>query len=82
MDKNSIEQASRLRDWVKQEFSVPNGIDLVILANLLATAILSTDITTLTKTFGRSQVNRLALRRLQSAFRLLKKANLLKYKED
>lgn len=82
MDKNAIEQVNKLRNCVQQEFGVTSGSDLVLIANLLATAILSTDITTLIKTFSRSQTNRLALRRLQSAFRLLKKANLMKYKEE
>jgi len=82
MDKNAIEQVNKLRNWVQQEFGVTSGSDLVLISNLLTTAILSTDITTLIKTFSRSQTNRLALRRLQSAFRLLKKANLMKYKEE
>ena len=82
MERKKLEEAIKLKNWIQQEFSVSDGMTIVILAELFADIILFTDITTLITTFGRSQSNRLALRRLQSAFKLLKKANLLKYKEE
>lgn len=80
--RNRLEKVNKLRAWVQQEFDVKPGEDLVLLANLLADAILFTDITIMQKTFGKNQSNRLALRKLRSAFKVLKMQNFLKYEGD
>lgn len=77
-NREEYNNALKLRKLVQKEFKVSSDEDIVLLSNLLSSIILNSEAKALYRIFGYNQTNRLALRRLQSAFRLLKKANLLK----
>ena len=79
MVKHDYQEAHRLLDIVEDEFGVSKGDALVLLADLLADVIMSTEVAILYQTFGRNQSNRLSLRKLNSALRVLKKENLYKF---
>jgi hypothetical protein len=53
-------------------------MELVLLADLFSDMVLGTEVTKLQQTFGKSQANRLSLRKLRSTLRTLEQFGFLK----